>query len=241
MSAVTSIRAVGLQSRPTQADRGDGEHTMFTPVSRGLDLALRGARVDAGVAPVTLGQQLVAEALAATLALDHAAVDIVLILRRPLLTKFMTSVTGIGSAASVTILLGLFYLAGWHRELATGAVALSVAGVVVVSLMGLVQRPFPPDPVCVTEGTGMAPHSFPSGHAAAATVYALVARRSDRLPFGVVVGLAALVAFSRMYLGTHYLSDTVAGIAIGVGAFTAGRALLARYELPVLSSLPEDK
>ncbi|PSP51948.1 glucose-6-phosphatase, partial [Halobacteriales archaeon QH_3_68_24] len=111
-----------------------------------------------------------AEALAATLALDHAAVDIVLILRRPLLTKFMTSVTGIGSAASVTILLGLFYLAGWHRELATGAVALSVAGVVVVSLMGLVQRPFPPDPVCVTDGTGMAPHSFPSGHAAAATV-----------------------------------------------------------------------
>jgi undecaprenyl-diphosphatase len=213
---------------------------MFTPVSRGLDLALRGARVDAGVAPVTLGQQLVAEALGATLALDHAAVDTVLILRRPLLTKFMTSVTGIGSAASVTILLGLFYLAGWHRELATGAVALSVAGVV-VSLMGLVQRPFPPDPVCVTDETGMAPHSFPSGHATAATVYALAARRSDRLPFGVVVGLAALVAFSRMYLGAHYLSDTVAGIAIGVGAFITGRALLVRYELPVLSSLPEDK
>jgi len=106
--------------------------------------------------------------------------------------------------------------------------------------MGLVQRPFPPDPVCLTDETGMAPHSFPSRHAAAATVYALVARRSDRLPFAVVSGLAVLVAFSRMYLDTHYLSDTLVGVAIGFGAFLLGRALVDRYGLQSLASPAED-
>jgi undecaprenyl-diphosphatase len=178
---------------------------------------------------VPVGQQLAADGLDAVLAVDRAAVDAVLAVRQPLLTKFMTSVTGIGSAASVAVLLGLFYLAGWKRELALAGVALVPTGLVVVTLMGAVQRPFPPSPVCVTGDTGMAPHSFPSGHAAAATVYALVARRSAVLPFGAVAGLAALVAVSRIYLGTHYLSDTVAGVAIGVGGFALALALLDRF------------
>jgi undecaprenyl-diphosphatase len=178
---------------------------------------------------VPVGQQLAADALGAVLAADRAAVDVVLAVRQPLLTKFMTSVTGIGSAASVAVLLGLFYLAGWKRELALAGVALVPTGLVVVALMGAVQRPFPPSPVCMTGDTGMAPHSFPSGHAAAATVYALVARRSERLPFAAVTGLAALVAVSRIYLGTHYLSDTVAGVAIGAGGFALALAALARF------------
>ncbi|QPV62010.1 phosphatase PAP2 family protein [Halosimplex litoreum] len=190
----------------------------------------RGGRSDAtdGLA-IPVGQQLAADGLDAVLAVDRAAVDLVLAVRRPLLTKFMTSVTGIGSAASVAVLLGLFYLAGWKREFALAGVALVPTGIVVVTLMGAVQRPFPPSPVCMTGDTGMAPHSFPSGHAAAATVYALVARRSAVLPFAVVTGLAALVAVSRIYLGTHYLSDTVAGVAIGVGGFALALVVLDRF------------
>jgi undecaprenyl-diphosphatase len=195
-----------------------------------VTVAARGGRsgaADGLVVPV--GQQLAADGLDAVLAVDRAAVDVVLAVRQPLVTKFMTSVTGIGSAASVAVLLGLFYLAGWKRELALAGVALVPTGLVVVALMGAVQRPFPPSPVCVTGDTGMAPHSFPSGHAAAATVYALVARRSERLPFAAVGGLAALVAGSRIYLGTHYLSDTVAGVAIGVGGFALALAALDRF------------
>lgn len=170
--------------------------------------------------------QLLPELLAWILALDDAAVDLVLTLRHPVLTKFLTSLTGLGSAAAAAVFLGLCYLAGWDRELAVAGIALAVAGVVVASLMALVQRPFPPDPVCVTEGSGMVAHSFPSGHAAAVTIYAVVARESDVLPFGVTAVLAALVAFSRIYLGTHYLSDTTVGVVIGVGAVLLARRLL---------------
>jgi len=59
--------------------------------------------------------------------------------------------------------------------------------------------------------------SFPSGHAAmafaAATVVAILAPRL-RVPALV---LAALVAFSRVYLGVHFLSDVLAGAVLGIG------------------------
>ena len=69
-------------------------------------------------------------------------------------------------------------------------------------------------------------YSFPSGHAAgAAGIYAilfyLAARRfSTRgwvlLAFGFVA-LVGLIAFSRLYLEVHYLSDVLAGITLGIG------------------------
>jgi len=165
------------------------------------------------------------------LAVDAATVDVVLAVRHPLLTKVTTSVTGLGSAAAALAVLALFYLAGWRRETAVAGVALLVSGVVVAALMAGVQRPFPPAPVCVTDGPGLAPHSFPSGHAAVAAAYAAVARRSPNLPFPPVAGLAVAVAASRIYLGTHYLSDTAFGVVVGVASVLVARRLLRRTAL----------
>jgi undecaprenyl-diphosphatase len=68
-------------------------------------------------------------------------------------------------------------------------------------------------------------HSFPSGHAtvafACATVLALAVPRL-RLP---LFALAALIAFSRVYVGVHYPFDVLAGAALGVGIATALRML----------------
>lgn len=162
--------------------------------------------------------------------IDARTVELVLGLRGPLLTKVLTSVTGLGSAAAGLVFLGLFYLAGWKEEFLSTLVALSLAGVVVGSLMITVQRPFPPQPVCLTSGSETVAHSFPSGHAAAVAAYAMTARSSDELPFRLIAALAATIAFSRIYLGTHYLSDTVAGVLIGIAAFVAARGLLDRLE-----------
>ena len=83
------------------------------------------------------------------------------------------------------------------------------------------ERPFFPDPLA-TERT----FSFPSGHATVSmAVYgavAFIAARelsSWRASLACLVGAGALVAaigFSRLYLGVHYLSDVLAGLAGGL-------------------------
>ena len=163
--------------------------------------------------------------LGVVVAVDTEIAAFVAAVRHPLATKAFTSATGLGSATAALVFLGVCHLAGWRRELRVGAVALVVTGVVVASLMALVGRPFPAQPVCVTDG-GLAAHSFPSGHAAAVTVYAALARRSRHLPFAPVAVLAAVVAVSRVYLGTHYASDTVVGVAVGLAAVALARRVV---------------
>lgn len=148
--------------------------------------------------------------------------------RRPLVTKLFTSVAGLGSATAALVLLGMFYVADWSSELRRAGVALAICGAVVGGLMVTVQRPFPPHPLCVTTGEAVAT-SFPSGHAASATVFALTARGSDVLPTAVPAVLATAVVVSRVYLGTHYVTDTAAGVVIGSLAFLLACRSLATY------------
>ena len=71
----------------------------------------------------------------------------------------------------------------------------------------------------------LATYSFPSGHASGATLFYgflaayLVCRLRGNGVRALVVAagtvMVALVALSRVYLGAHYLSDVVAGIAFG--------------------------
>lgn len=179
---------------------------------------------------------LVADVLALIVGIDHLVVDFLVAIRNPAITKVMNSVTGLGSATAAGVIVGLLYLAGWHEEVATSVLALGLTGPVVLTLMGLVQRPFPPNPICVTSGE-MVAHSFPSGHAAAVTVFALLAVRSERLPLAPTAVLAALIAVSRMYLGTHYLSDTIAGIGIGAAAFVVATRWLTDHRQSVVTYL----
>ena len=183
----------------------------------------------------------IGETLGAIRWADRVFAEFVVAIRTPFLTEMMTSMTGLGSVTAGVVFVGLFYLAGWREEFVKSVVALSLLGVVVWGLMTLVERPFPSDPVCVTEGDAGTTSSFPSGHSAAVTAYAAIAWGSDNLPFAIAVGFAGLISFSRIYLGTHYLSDTLFGIGLGIAAVLFAERLLDRVgEDAVLDRLPFD-
>lgn len=70
--------------------------------------------------------------------------------------------------------------------------------------------------------------SFPSGHtAASAATYAAIAlvagrrrsRRTKAVLAGVAGGIAVAVATSRVLLGAHWLTDVIAGLALGWACF----------------------
>jgi undecaprenyl-diphosphatase len=74
-----------------------------------------------------------------------------------------------------------------------------------------------PPPLVPTPHTG----SFPSGHSASAFACAtVIAWASPRLAVPAFV-LAALVAWSRVYVGVHWPLDVLGGAALGVLVATA--------------------
>jgi undecaprenyl-diphosphatase len=109
----------------------------------------------------------------------------------------------------------------------------------------IVNRPRPD----IARLTGFSGSSFPSGHAAtaAATIAAaafLFGRgrsvRVKAIVAGVAVGLAVAVATTRVLLGVHWLTDVLAGLALGWGWFAlcsiafGGRVL--RFGQPVAAA-----
>jgi undecaprenyl-diphosphatase len=58
--------------------------------------------------------------------------------------------------------------------------------------------------------------SFPSDHATGAFALGFAVWLYDRTVGAVLLILAALLAFSRVYVGTHYPGDVVAGALIGI-------------------------
>jgi len=110
-----------------------------------------------------------------------------------------------------------------------------VAGTVSFTIKRVVGRPRPS--VTFADLVPLVPvpstPSFPSGHATAAFACAVVlARAAPRLTVPLLL-LAALVSFSRDYVGVHYLLDSIAGATLGTAI---GLALL--RVLPLLEAVP---
>lgn len=126
--------------------------------------------------------------------------------------------------ARLTIGIGLALVALGDVRLGA-AVLLANAGshVIVQLLKRAVARPRPCDP----SGAPLAlvdlpdPHSFPSGHAAAATAVAATLALAHPLAAPVLLPLAGLVAYSRVALRVHHVSDVLAGVALGLGGAIA--------------------
>ena len=68
--------------------------------------------------------------------------------------------------------------------------------------------------------------SFPSDHATAAGAVAVGLLLSHRRCGTIAAALAVLMAFTRVYVGAHYLSDVLAGLVLGGGVAAASVVLI---------------
>jgi membrane-associated phospholipid phosphatase len=166
------------------------------------------------------------------LALDHAAA-------RYLPAALPSSLTLLGNGLAATALL-----APCLRRAPSVLVAALYAAPVgaVFSRVGkwLAERPRPAAVLDAAQidvqGPWLSGHnSFPSGHSLtiflAATVLVLGAESVRARPLAVlgVLGLAVLVAASRVMVGAHWPSDTLGGAALGTLAGLAGTWAAARW------------
>lgn len=141
-------------------------------------------------------------------------------MRVDFLTGFWKVVTFLGNAGWFWILLGVI-LVCIPKTRKVGIIALlSLAmGALITNvwLKEFVARPRPFDAVETIIPLIAAPKdfSFPSGHTCASFAVALVCYRMLPRKYGAaVMVLAALVAFSRLYLGVHYPSDVLGGFLV---------------------------
>lgn len=82
------------------------------------------------------------------------------------------------------------------------------------------QRPFVKDPeVQNLKSSTATGTSFPSGHSqGAAAMYFSIAHHLKKKLYWIIASIVVfLVMFSRIYLGAHYPTDTLAGCALGLG------------------------
>ncbi|HEX2541913.1 MAG TPA: phosphatase PAP2 family protein [Caldimonas sp.] len=145
----------------------------------------------------------------------------------PLLTTWMLIVTHLHSALAVTVYAAVVAAhAARHRRwrrLVTVVVCIGGGLALNVLMKHAFQRarPILDDPLLT-----LSTYSFPSGHVLGSTLlYGLavvfVFRRTRRPSLRALAVLGAgaaiaLVAFTRLYLGVHYLSDVIAGFLEGV-------------------------
>jgi len=140
----------------------------------------------------------------------------------------MRWITHLGGAR-VTIAAGLLLTAAGEQRLGIATLtALTLSHIAVHVLKRAVARPRP----CDANGRPLAlvelpdPFSFPSGHAAAATAVAGTIALAHPIAGAALLPLAALVAYSRVALRVHHMTDVLGGAALGTAGAVGAAALL---------------
>lgn len=158
--------------------------------------------------------------------------------RQPWLTwimRLLADAHGTAWLLAATALVALWR--GWRRD-ATALRLLAVVPAGMLLNVGLKQLMQRVRPVLDEPLVHLATYSFPSGHAVASTVFygalcALVLAHARtlwlrRMALAVAAVMVLLVCFSRVYLGAHYPSDVIAGVAVGFLCLSAFRRWSAR-------------
>ena len=199
----------------------------FTPGSLGIEFTTAMAVAGAGayVFVVNAVQYAADDRLAP---FDEHAIDITRELRTDTLVDVAKVVTDAGSLPFVGTLVAVICVALALRRRPYELFTLLAGFVLVVVSVRLLKegigRERPADGLV---GFGSS-KSYPSGHAAYAATYVVMAVIAARVLRGIVgqaafvlvaIAVAGAIGLTRVYLGVHYLSDVVGGWALSLGIF----------------------
>ena len=142
-------------------------------------------------------------------------------LHNPIMDKVMIFITSLGDAGFIWILIALGLLINKkYRKVGITLLVALVLGVILGNgiLKNIIERS---RPFINMEGINLlikAPtsYSFPSGHTTSSFAAALVLSMNFKNKTVYIFILAALIAFSRVYLGVHFPTDIIAGIILGL-------------------------
>ncbi len=147
----------------------------------------------------------------------------------PLLTKLMVAITSIANPLPLAIISFIFLCALIYKKKWRNALLLVFslgAGVLFGSLIRyIIQRARPANALIEVDG-----YSFPSRHAIISIIFFLLLLYSFKneiknkflknLFIAVNIILFLIIGFSRVYLNVHWLSDVIAGFAMGLFSLT---------------------
>ncbi|OHB19312.1 MAG: hypothetical protein A2854_02835 [Parcubacteria group bacterium RIFCSPHIGHO2_01_FULL_56_18] len=150
-------------------------------------------------------------------------------------------ITELGSTifvCGITLCIGIYFVLRRQIHFAGGiAVAVFGSGAAALLIKELVQRARPVRAFQAYAETGF---SFPSGHATLAAAFYgfLICLAWRMMPPGFLRSatvsalalLITLIAFSRLYLGVHFLSDVLGGLLLGTAFAYLGAALVRKIE-----------
>ena len=141
--------------------------------------------------------------------------------KNPILDKVMLFITSLGNLGAVWIFISLILALNEKYRTASLLILSSLllttfTGELIIKHIIRRQRPFSDVPKLNMRVRKPMTYSFPSGHTASsfasATIFWVIIKDYN-VPVTI---LASLIAFSRLYLKVHYLTDVFIGILLGI-------------------------
>lgn len=140
------------------------------------------------------------------------------------MTFAMTGITWFGEALGLMIFISILFWLGFATEIIIFMLMLIFGSAISEHMKEFfaLPRPSPSDVAVVGKAKGF---GYPSGHTQSGMYYAWLLYAFVEKYWLLCLIPAVLLAFSRIYLGVHYFSDTVGGLLLGFGVMVGAMGI----------------